>query len=161
MLDIEDHILVRLQLAELQDRYVALLDADRLEEWPDLFVDDCLYEIIPKENVDLGLPAPMMRCENKRMLRDRVISLRHANIYQKPVYRHFLSGMQCSPGSDGDFRVTTNYLVINTNQLGQSIVYQTGLYVDVVVKEGNALRFKSKRAIYDTSRVQTLLAIPV
>jgi len=31
---------------------------DRLEEWPSLFTEDCLYEIIPKENEDAGLPAP-------------------------------------------------------------------------------------------------------
>ena len=46
-----------------------------------MFVDDCLYEIIPVENKDMGLPAPMIRCDNKRMLRDRVASLRHANIF--------------------------------------------------------------------------------
>jgi len=32
------------------DRYPSTLDNDRLEEWPDLFTDDCLYEIVPREN---------------------------------------------------------------------------------------------------------------
>ncbi len=158
---LDSDIRTRLLLADLQDRYVGLLDADRLEDWPDMFIDDALYEIIPKENFDQGLPAPVMRCENKRMLHDRVTSLRHANIYQKPVYRHFLSAMWWSLEADDEYHVTTNYLVINTNQAGQSLVYQTGIYLDVVVLEGEALKFKSKRVIYDTSRVQTLLAIPI
>ncbi len=159
---LNEDILTRLRLAELQDLYIETLDDDRLEDWPKMFVEDCLYEIIPKENEDLGLPAPVMRCDNQRMLRDRIMSLRNANIYQKPVYRHFLSAMRWSVGKDESYQVATNYMVINTNQLGQSLVYQTGIYRDVVVADGNgALKFKSKRVIYDTSRVQTLLAIPI
>ncbi|MGC1305031.1 MAG: anthranilate 1,2-dioxygenase small subunit AndAd [Caulobacteraceae bacterium] len=159
---LERAILTRLRILDLQERYIECLDADRLEAWPEFFVDDCLYEIIPKENEDLGFPAPVIRCENKRMLRDRVVSLRHANIYQKPVYRHFLSALTWSETGDGEYRVTCNYMVINTNQLGQSLVYQTGVYQDLVVTSASGdLKFKSKRAIYDTSRVQTLLAIPI
>ncbi len=159
---LEHEILIRLQLADLQDRYIDALDSDRLEDWPTMFVDDCLYEIIPKENEDAGLPAPVMRWDNIRMLRDRVISLRNANIYQKPVYRHCLSAMHWSAGDGGAYRVTTNYMVINTNQIGQSLVYQTGIYRDIIVPDaGGTLKFKSKRVIYDTSRVQTLLAIPI
>jgi len=88
--------------------------------------------------------------------------LRHANIYQKPVYRHFLSALSWIAAENGEIKANSNYMVINTNQLGQSLVYQTGIYVDVIVagKDGR-LRFKSKRVIYDTSRVQTLLATPI
>src|ERR1700733_334780 len=109
---LNNDILTRLQIADLQDRYIETLDSDRLEDWPKMFVEDCLYEIIPKENEDLGLPAPVMRCDNRRMLRDRVISLRNANIYQKPVYRHFLSAMRWSSDNTGAYLVTTNYMVI-------------------------------------------------
>lgn len=159
---LEHDILIRHRLADLQDRYIHILDSDRLEDWPTMFVDDCLYEIIPKENEDAGLPAPVMRCDNIRMLHDRVVSLRNANIYQKPVYRHFLSAMRWSAGDDGLYRMTTNYMVINTNQIGQSLVYQTGTYHDIVATGADgAMRFKSKRVIYDTSRVQTLLAVPI
>jgi len=55
----------------------------------------------------------------------------------------------------------SSYLVINTSQLGQSTVYQTGRYHDVVVQTEGRWRFKSKRVIYDTSRIQTALAIPI
>ncbi len=154
-------LFLRQEMLALQDEYIATLDTDALEQWPDMFVDDCLYEIIPKENVDLGLPAPVIHCDSKKMLRDRVVSLRHANIFQKTIYRHFVSGLAFDCQDDGSVAMTSSYLVINTNQVGQSIVYQTGRYHDVVVKVGDAWRFKSKRAIYDTSRIQTALAIPI
>lgn len=156
---------LRLEMLELQDRYIATLDSDRLEAWPLLFVEDCLYEIIPKENYDQGLPAPVIRCDNRDMLHDRVISLRNANIYQPAIYRHFISGLTIvSPGSAAapdEVEMESSYLVINTSQIGESTVYQTGRYLDQVVRTADGWRFKRKRVVYDTSRIQTLLAIPI
>ena len=152
---------LRQELLALQDEYISTLDTDALELWPEMFVEDCLYEIIPKENVDLGLPAPVIYCDSKKMLRDRVVSLRHANIFQPVIYRHFVSGLSFQLADDGAVEMRSSYLVINTSQLGQSVVYQTGRYHDVVVRDGRRWRFRSKRAIYDTSRIQTALAVPI
>ena len=159
-------LVLRLEMQESQDRYVAAIDDDRLEEWPGFFVEDCLYEIIPRENVDAGFPIPLMRCDNAAMLRDRVVALRHANIYAQPSYRHFLSGLSCRrAGQDGTGRevaeMSSSYLVVNTTTSGVSEVYQAGRYQDVVVRTADGWRFRSKRAVYDTSRVQTLLAYPI
>ncbi len=152
---------LRLEMLELQDRYIATLDGDRLEAWPELFVEDCLYEIIPKENYDAGLPAPVIRCDNRDMLHDRVISLRNANIYQPAIYRHFISGLTIVNSGADEIEMESSYLVINTSQIGESTVYQTGRYLDDVVRTADGWRFKRKRVVYDTSRIQTLLAIPI
>ena len=40
--------------------YVDSLDHDRLEEWPKFFVEDCLYQIIPHENVSRDLPISLI-----------------------------------------------------------------------------------------------------
>ncbi len=155
-----ERLLRRLEIQELQDLYVNVLDNDRLEEWPGLFVEDCHYEVIPKENEDAGLPAPVIFCDNGRMLRDRVLSLRNANIYEKVTYRHFLSGLMWHETAS-EITAQSNYVVINTSQAGVSTVYQAGIYRDRIVRTEAGLRFKSKRCIYDTLRVQTLLAIPI
>jgi len=152
---------LRQELLALQDAYISTLDTDALEQWPDMFVDDCFYEIISKENVDQNLPAPVIYCDSKKMLRDRVVSLRHANIFQPVVYRHFISGLSVQSVEEDQVAMRSSYLVINTSQLGQSVVYQTGRYDDVAVRTAKGWRFKSKRAIYDTSRIQTALAIPI
>jgi anthranilate 1,2-dioxygenase small subunit len=156
-----DNPMVRFELLALQDCYVSVLDNDRLEEWPGMFVDDCLYEIIPKENEDLGLPAPVIHCDSNAMLRDRVISLRNANIYEKPTYRHFVSGLEYKVVDERTVDMTSSYLVVNTSPAGDTSIYQAGRYYDRVVKTDNGWRFKSKRVIYDTSRVQTALSIPI
>ncbi len=153
--------MLRLELAALQDRYVSVLDNDRIEEWPGLFTEDCLYVIISRENEEAGLPAPVIYCDNGRMLRDRIVALRNANIYERPAYRHSLSGLQWRREPDGSFAMDTSYIVVNTSQEGVSSIFQAGRYEDRVVRTPDGLRFKSKRCIYDTLRVQTLLAYPI
>ena len=154
-------LLLRLELMELQDRYVAALDDGRLEEWAALFTEACLYEIIARENESAGFPAPLIRCEGAAMLRDRVVALRHANIYEEPQYRHMVSGYAISPLEDGAVAMRSSYVVVNTSQAGDSFVYQAGLYQDRLVRTPDGWRFAAKRAVYDTHRVQTLLAYPV
>jgi len=68
------------QVNKLLSDYVECIDDDRLEDWPDLFVEDCLYQVIARENADRGLPTSAMYCDSRGMLRDRVVALRHANI---------------------------------------------------------------------------------
>lgn len=149
------------ELSRLQERYIATIDDDRLEQWPDFFVEDGVYQILPKENVDLGLPAGVMHCFNRAMMRDRITSLRNANIYEAQIYRHFTSALQFQQEADGAIRMRSNYLVIRTLTNGESSVYQAGTYDDVVVRTPEGLRYRSKRAIFDTSRIHTLLVIPV
>jgi anthranilate 1,2-dioxygenase small subunit len=154
-------LLLRLEMQALQDHYVAAIDDDRQEDWPKLFVEDCLYEIIPRENEEAGFPAPLMRCDGAAMLRDRVISLRNANIYAKPHYRHFISGLICQATGETTAEMSSSYAVLNTSTQGASFVYQTGVYRDKVVRTAEGWRFTSKRVIYDTLRVQTLLSYPI
>jgi anthranilate 1,2-dioxygenase small subunit len=157
----ERHLWLRLELMSLQDTYISAIDTDKLEDWPALFVEDCLYEIVSKENEKDGLPAPVIYCDSAAMLRDRVLSLRHANIYETQSYRHFLSGLQILTTSTDTVKFSCGYLVINTGLDGVSSIYQTGIYYDTVVRTDDGWRFKVKRVIYDTSRVQTLLAYPI
>jgi anthranilate 1,2-dioxygenase small subunit len=145
----------------LQAQYINTLDNDRLEAWPALFTEDCTYEIVPKENADMGLPIGIIYCTNQRMLRDRVVSLRHANIYEEHSYRHMTSGLTVTGEKDGVIETESNYVVIQTRTNGESNVYQAGRYFDRVVRTPDGLRYQSKRVIYDTSRVQTLLATPI
>jgi anthranilate 1,2-dioxygenase small subunit len=156
-----EDLMIRLELSALQDRYVAALDNNRIEDWPGFFTEDCLYEIVSKENEDQGLPAPVIYCDNARMLRDRVLALRNANIFEMPQYRHCLSGMEWVREGEDGFSMRTSYVVVNTGQDGTSGIYQAGCYLDRVVRTEHGLRFRTKRCIYDTLRVQTVLAFPI
>lgn len=149
------------QIHQLNERYCAALDNDRLEEWATFFTEDCLYEIVPKENADMGLPIGLVHCTNARMLRDRVVALRHANIYETHSYRHMTSGLTITPQDADTLAAESSYVVVQTRTNGESFVYQAGRYLDRIVRTGAGWRFAQRRVIYDTSRVLTLLATPI
>lgn len=157
----DQQLILWLELNALQQRYVHLLDSGLLEQWPELFTEDAEYKIISKENYDRGLPAPIVFCRNRAMMRDRVVATRHANIYEAHTYRHAVSGLTIEK-VDGDMvETTSSYIVVNTGLAGDSVVYQAGCYRDTVVKVDGQWRYRRKHAVYDTSRVYTLLATPI
>jgi anthranilate 1,2-dioxygenase small subunit len=142
--------------------YCACIDDDRLEQWPSYFTDDGLYEMATRENVDRGLPATAMRCEGMGMLRDRVVSLRHANIYAKQYYRHLVTDVRLVEREESTVRVMGNYLVTRTvASEGDPIVFSVGHTDDLLRLDGQGLRFQRRRVIADNDRIHTLLVLPV
>ncbi|BEV06820.1 anthranilate 1,2-dioxygenase small subunit AndAd [Methylophilus sp. DW102] len=149
------------EVQQLQQAYIAALDNDQLERWPQFFTEDCHYSIVPKENFDAGLPIGMIYFDNRNMLEDRVTSLRHANIFESHTYRHMTSGLVLQSSSADEVQAESSYVVVQTLQNGESHVYQTGRYIDQIVRTDQGWRFKRRQVVYDTSRVQTLLATPI
>jgi anthranilate 1,2-dioxygenase small subunit len=156
-----EEIVLWYELQRLQERYVGVIDTDRLEEWPELFTEDAIYEIVPKENADLGLPMGIMHCFGRPMLRDRILALRQANLYEPHTYRHMTSGLEFEQVDENTIDMQSNYVVVQTLTDGESRVYQAGRYFDRVVRSADGWRYQRKRAVYDTSRVQTLLVTPI
>jgi len=81
---------VLLRVAELNAAYAATIDTDRLESWPDFFVEDCLYKITSADNHKRGHSAGVVYADSRAMLQDRVTALRTANIYERQSYRHIV-----------------------------------------------------------------------
>src|SRR5580698_8981012 len=78
------------RISDLNARYVDAIDADRLETWPDFFLDDARYRVTTAENVAQGLPVSIIYATSRAMMRDRVSALREANVYEDQRYRHVL-----------------------------------------------------------------------
>jgi 3-phenylpropionate/cinnamic acid dioxygenase small subunit len=72
---------LRLDVEELYAAYVACLDEERFEEWPEFFTDDAIYRIIPRENFERGLPIATLHCESKGYLQDRVVAIRQTRVF--------------------------------------------------------------------------------
>jgi anthranilate 1,2-dioxygenase small subunit len=148
-------------LHRLQERYVSVIDSDRLEEWPEFFTDDGIYEIIPKENADLGLSIGIMHCFGRPMMRDRILALRNANVFEPHTYRHMTSGLEFKPVDADAIDMQSQYVVVQTLTDGESRVYQAGRYFDRIVRTAHGWRYQRKRVVYDTLRVPTLLVTPI
>ena len=157
------------RLAQLNADYARAIDDDRLEDWPGFFADPCLYTITSADNHRQGLPAGLMYADSLGMLRDRVAALREANIYERQGYRHLVglpailgkAGGKAGGKPGGDVRAETPFLVVRIMRDGRMDLFATGRYLDAVVEEAGALRFRERLVVCDSSRVDTLLAIPL
>jgi 3-phenylpropionate/cinnamic acid dioxygenase small subunit len=149
------------RLAQLNAEYARAIDDDRLEEWPDFFAEPCLYTITSTDNYRQGLPLGVIYADSKAMLRDRVTALRRAIIYERQTYRHVVGLPAVLGETDGTVRVETPFLVVRIMRDGRMDLFATGRYVDVLVEEAGALRFRERIVVCDSNRVDTLLAIPL
>ncbi|MGQ4597948.1 nuclear transport factor 2 family protein [Nocardia sp. R6R-6] len=156
----QEPLILRLRVEEFLTAYERCLDDDELERWPELFTEDAVYSIRTRENWDAGLPIALMLCNGRGMLHDRVRAHREANIYAPHVYRHFHGGLQVEVTEDV-LVATSNYLVVQTLDDGETRIYQTGRSIDYLIDTVDGLLLQERRVIADTHRVQTLLVTPI
>jgi 3-phenylpropionate/cinnamic acid dioxygenase small subunit len=150
---------LRLRVEELHARYAHTLDSDELERWPEFFTPNGRYRITTAENEARGLPLPVLYAEGQAMLRDRIASLRHANIYEPQRYRHLLSALLVEQEDAHTVRSSANFLCLRIMESGETILYASGRYVDRITLP--ELRYDERVVICDSRRFDTLLAIPL
>jgi len=150
------------RVADLNARYADAIDADRLEAWPDFFLDDSRYRITTAENVARDLPLSIMYAASRAMLRDRVTALREANVYEGQRYRHVLgTPLIIAVEADG-LRARTSFMVARVMRTGETMLFATGCYEDrIILDAANRAFFAEKTVILDSRQIDTLLAIPL
>lgn len=148
-------------ICALEYRYARLLDDDRLEEWPNLFAERGVYKVIPRENLGRQPALPIMFCDSRDMMADRVRSLRVANIYNLHYCRHVISNIEILSARDDTFEVAACYTVYQTDLEGQTRLFSVGQYRDVIAGAGSEFAFREKIAVCDTFNIPNLLAIPL
>ncbi len=149
------------RLYELMAEYAMALDEDRLEDWVELFDEDCDYRIVTRENVEQGLPNVLMWCDNKNMLRDRVESYRNVNLYNPHYDRHVIGPLRFTDKKDSIFCFEAGYSLFQTSLEGESRLFSVGRYRVEAHVEGNLAKLKSVTVIADTGLVPSLLATPI
>ena len=141
--------------------YARAIDDDRLEAWPEFFTEPCLYKITTADNHAAGSAAGVIYADSKGMLEDRVAALREANIFERQRYRH-LVGLP-SLGRRVRRRAARRDPVpgrAHHARRPHGPVRHRPL-PGRVVDEGDTLRFRARVVVCDSSRIDTLLAIPL
>jgi len=152
---------LRLEIEDLYTAYAATLDNDDLDAWPDLFTEDCLYQVIPRDNFDRDLPLALIRCESRAMLRDRVTAVRETTMFEPRYVRHLISNIRVSPETDGVIEAQANYAVFETMTDAYTRVFNVGRYLDKLVREDGRLLFSEKRCVYDSVLVPNSIIYPI
>ena len=106
----------------LHARYAHAIDDERLEDWPAFFTENGKYRIATAENEARGLPLPVLSCDSRAMLRDRIQSLRHANIYEPQRYRHIISSVLVELVDQNHAKSVANFVIIRIMQDGTRLL---------------------------------------
>lgn len=149
----------RFAIHDLLAEYGALLDMAQYDEWLGLFAAECRYNVVPRENLEQGLPVGLIFCDSRAMLEDRIMALREANKYNIHNDRHVI-GLPRLLGADG-LAVEAPFAVYQTDQEGATHLFATGLYRDRLERAGGDLKIRDKLVLLDTFAVPTLLATPL
>ena len=161
MSDLLKTLEVERAITALLHRYARVLDTDRLEEWPQLFTDDGVYKVLPRENAMQNLPLALNLCLGRNSMFDRVRSLREANIYNEHYPRHLVSNIQVLAEDNGIYQVSALYVVYQTDLEGHTRLFSTGEYQDRIVFRNGVPQFLARIALCDTFSIPNLLAIPI
>ena len=156
-----DDLDVRLGIHELIAAYVDCIDEDRLEDWPDFFVEQCRYVITSRASHEAGLPHGVVYAASRGMLIDRVTALRQANIFEPHRYRHIVGPIRVERVDETVARARSNFVAVRIMHDGEMNLFAAGRYLDRIALTAQPYRFIERLVVLDSQKIDTLLVIPL
>jgi len=156
-----DDAALRLAIGDLNAAYADCIDDDRLEEWPDFFVENCRYLITDRTSHEAGLRHGIIYAASKGMLTDRVMAMRGANIFEPHRYRHLVGPAGIDRVADGVAEARANFFAVRIMHNGESQLFATGRYLDRIDVTQTPFRFIERLVILDSQKIDTLLVLPL
>jgi anthranilate 1,2-dioxygenase small subunit len=155
-------LLLRAEIEAFNAEYAALLDRQDLNGWTRCFTEDAFYVVISRENFERNHPVGLIYCEGRAMIEDRAFALLKTAMFGPRYLRHMISNLSIEPQPDDSLRARANFVVFEVlTDRPEARVLQVGEYRDVFVREGDALKLRERRCIYDNLLIPTALCIPV
>jgi anthranilate 1,2-dioxygenase small subunit len=158
-----DAMLLHHEIETFNTRYAAALDEQRLNDWIEMFTDDALYVVLSRENFDRALPAGLIYCENKAMIRDRAFALKETTMFAPRYLRHLIANLAVL-GDDGrgNIKATANYVLMQVLfDRPDAKVHQVGVYRDIFRREDGQLKLAERRCVYDSLLIDNAMCLPV
>ncbi len=153
---------LRLEIEEFNAEYAAVLDASRVQDWPQFFTDDAVYRITGRENADAQLPVGLVYCEGIGMIRDRALAISRTTMFAPRYLLHQVANtrvLAVDPG--GEIAAEANYALFETLVDEKTTLQQVGRYHDRFIRQDGRLKLKARHCVYDSLIIDTALIYPV
>jgi anthranilate 1,2-dioxygenase small subunit len=138
------------------------IDENRVEDIAKLLDTQGRYTVKSRFNHDRDLPLAVIDCHSAAQLRDRILSMRLANVYEPQHYRHIISGIQVTGREGNIIHTRSNFMVVRTMDLdGEVKVIFTGQSQDIIELHESEATFKERLLVFDSRVIETLLVIPI
>jgi salicylate 5-hydroxylase small subunit len=155
-------IALQIELEDLYSRYGSLLDDGPLRDWPDLFAEECLYLVIPRDNFDRGLPLAIIRCESRGMLVDRIRAVQETIMHEPRYLRHQITNVRVTSVQGARVDAIAHFSVMEVLPDELPRILCVVRYLDVLRRrDDGALEFVEKRCVYDSVLVPNTIVYPV
>jgi 3-phenylpropionate/cinnamic acid dioxygenase small subunit len=150
------------EIQALYTRYADLIDEGPISQWPSLFVEQGLYKIVTRENLDRGWALALMSCDSRAAIEDRAYAIEHLAMTIPRRVRHLISGFSLEPKDAQAWAVSANFAVFETIEGRPTVCFAAGHYRDIVVREDDGvLRFREKISICDAASINNSLVFPL
>jgi salicylate 5-hydroxylase small subunit len=152
---------MRLDVQELYFRYAECLDGGRLQQWPEFFLDSCIYRIATRRSLRMGPDEDIMSLNSKTSMRDRIVAIGQSEDYEPHVQRHMVSSFRVQAASDEELRVQANFLILRTFPGRQTEYFVSGSYNDRIAVTDGRLNFREKLCVLDSDVPPESLVYPI
>ena len=153
---------LRLEIEEFNVEYAAVLDAGRVQDWPQFFTEDAIYRITGRENADAGLPVGLVYCEGIGMMRDRALAISRTTMFAPRYLLHQVTNTRVlALDPSGEISAEANYALFETLVDEKTVLQQVGRYHDRFLRQDGRLKLKARHCVYDSLIIDTALIYPV
>ena len=155
-------LLLHAEIDAFNTDYAEKLDRQDLTAWVDCFAEEGFYTVISRENFERNHPVGLIYCEGRAMISDRAFTLLKTAMFGPRYLRHMISNLSIAPEADGTIRARANFIVFEVlMDRPEPRVLLIGEYRDAFSREGNMLKLKERRCVYDNLLIPTALCVPV
>jgi 3-phenylpropionate/cinnamic acid dioxygenase small subunit len=151
----------RLEVQEFYFRYAEALDGGRLQQWPEFFVDACVYRVGTRKGLRAGGEEDVMSLNGKTSMRDRIGAIGQSEDYEPHQQRHFIANFRIQSSSDDELRVQANFQVLRTFPGQGTEPFVSGFYLDRVAVAGRRLAFREKLCVLDSDITPATMVYPI
>jgi 3-phenylpropionate/cinnamic acid dioxygenase small subunit len=156
-----DLAVLRGEIDEFNTAYADCLDDGDLNDWKSFFTEDCVYKVLPRENLEQNLPLAVIYAEGHGGLTDRIVGVTKTTVFRKRYLRHFITNTRIRSAEGDAVRAEANYQVLETLPGEYTKILNAGRYIDHFVREGGALKLKERLCVYDSEMVPATIVYPL
>lgn len=152
---------VRLDVQEFYARYAECLDGGRVQQWPEFFLEACVYRITTRRNLRLGPDQDLVCVSARAAMFDRIVAIGQSEDYEPYVQRHTISNFRFQAASGQELRVQANFQILRTfpEQLSEHFV--SGTYNDRIAIAAGRVHFREKICVLDSDVAPHSLIYPI
>ena len=152
---------LRLDVQEFYARYAECLDGGRLQQWPEFFLDSCVYRITMRRNLRLGPDLDLVSIATRSAMFDRIVAVGQSEDYEPYVQRHTISNFRIQAASGQELRAQANFQILRTFPDQRTEFFVSGSYNDRIAVSAGRLHFREKICVLDSDIAPVSLAYPI